>query len=81
MPSRSLVNFTRLRDVNVSSTPVATFNINVQDLLLANSEGDLVSAPGLYKLTFETGSGSVVELDVKLEGAIVVYEPFPHAAP
>ena len=76
-PTRSLFNFARLHDVGVRTADAVVFNVTVKDLLLADSNGDLVSAPGAYTLSFETGSGAVVTLPVQLEGAKTIFEPFP----
>ena len=76
-PVVSLFNFTRLSDIAVGAAASASFAINTRALLLATADGDLVSAPGAYKLTFEDGAGAVVTVPLQLTGEQVTVEPFP----
>ena len=76
-PVKSLFNFTRLSDMAVGTTAVARFAVNTRSLLLATADGDLVSAPGTYALTFELGSGTIMTSNLQLTGKQVIVEPFP----
>jgi beta-glucosidase-like glycosyl hydrolase len=76
-PVVSLFNFTRLSDLAVGAAASASFAINTRALLLATADGDLVSAPGAYKLTFEDGAGAVLTVPLQLTGEQVTVEPFP----
>ena len=77
LPRKQLFNFTRLRDIKPGSTAHTGFAINARSLLLANADGDLVSAPGTYELLFENGAGESLTLPLQLRGAQKTFEPFP----
>ena len=47
---------------------------------MATDAGDLVSAPGLFKLSFENGAGQVVETALRIVGEAVIVEMFPTVA-
>ena len=82
-PAKSLFAFKRVNDLSPGHSTVIKFRVNVPDLLLVNSNGDRVSAPGDYVLGFETGNPNNaprgVSVGVKIIGDAHVFEPFPRA--
>eukprot|EP00930_Biecheleria_cincta_P068790 TRINITY_DN56620_c0_g1_i1.p1 TRINITY_DN56620_c0_g1~~TRINITY_DN56620_c0_g1_i1.p1 ORF type:complete len:828 (-),score=123.36 TRINITY_DN56620_c0_g1_i1:71-2341(-) len=78
-PKKSLFDFRRINDIGAGGQAIATFTITQNSILLATLDGDLVRAPGDYKLTFENGAGEVLSMNLRLAGAQVVVEPFPRS--
>ena len=67
------------RVVALSSGAAATvsFPLAARDLQLSDLNGDLVLAPGTYRITFENGAGAIASHVVTLTGKKLVSEPFP----
>ena len=80
-PIKTLFGVSRLDNIAPAESAAYTFSINVKDLLLAAASGDLVSAPGSYRLTFESGAeasaGDALSLSLLLVGEQIVHDPFP----
>lgn len=76
-PIKTLVDFVRLDNVAAGATATATFNLDREDFLLVDQVGDRVCAPGSYKLSFEDGSGGMLQGDLIIGGDVVVVDPFP----
>ena len=66
--------------VAAGETAAVAFEVSALNLVLASSNGDLVSMPATYELLFKTGDvseGSLTE-NVTITGALpVVVMPFP----
>jgi len=85
LPQRQLFDFQR---VSLAPGERAKIKIKVPSasLALANAEGDLVSAPGTYKILFTNGAdnwlpaGNTITKLLHLTGAESVVEPFPKAS-
>eukprot|EP00036_Acanthoecidae_sp_10tr_P008588 CAMPEP_0182919026 /NCGR_PEP_ID=MMETSP0105_2-20130417/2424_1 /TAXON_ID=81532 ORGANISM="Acanthoeca-like sp., Strain 10tr" /NCGR_SAMPLE_ID=MMETSP0105_2 /ASSEMBLY_ACC=CAM_ASM_000205 /LENGTH=784 /DNA_ID=CAMNT_0025056151 /DNA_START=43 /DNA_END=2397 /DNA_ORIENTATION=+ len=78
-PNKTLVDFARLDDIAAGESAEATFTLSTAELLLVAENGDRVSAPGQYALSFEDGSGQVVARNLQLVGNTVIVDPFPIA--
>jgi hypothetical protein len=76
-PIKTLVDFDRLDAIPAGGSAQATFTLSTGSLLLVAESGDRVSAPGLYSLSFEDGSGQVVVHNLSLVGESVIMDPFP----
>ena len=55
-PRRALIAYSRLSDIVAGQDASTVFQLDASDFLMANTAGDLVSAPGNYTITVETGS-------------------------
>jgi hypothetical protein len=76
---QKLWQFQRIADVAVGATASAQFTVDAEAISLTDlATGDLVSAPGTYKLVVKDGT-SIVTLDLEVCGDQTVLEPFPKA--
>lgn len=75
-PVKSLFDFKRVTVAAGHQTTVS-FVVTQDTIILATADGDLVRAPGDYKLTFENGVGQVLNAELQLTGNQVVVDPFP----
>lgn len=76
-PIKTMVAFERVDSVPVGGSAQATFSLSTSSLLLVAENGDRVSAPGQYSLSFEDGSGEIVSHNLALVGQSVIVDPFP----
>ena len=74
---KKLAAFERV-SVAVGETTDVPFKISTKDLYLTDADGNLVSAPGEYALSFEDGSGAQLATKVVVGGQRAkVVEAFP----
>jgi hypothetical protein len=74
---QKLWQFQRIADVAVGATASAQFTVDAEAISLTDlATGDLVSAPGTYKLVVKDGT-SIVTLDLEVCGDQTLLEPFP----
>jgi len=57
-----------------------SFTVANRDVLLADVKGNLVSAPGLYKIMFTNGVDQSVVKTMKLQGSDKIVDYFPKGA-
>merc|ERR1712228_809494 len=76
-PEKSLFDFKRVSNLAPGADEVVTFSLGADSIVLATDDGDLVSEPGDYVLSFENGAGEVLETQLRLAGPRVVVEAFP----
>ena len=78
LPVKTLINFQRIHDLAPKSKREISFQLDYKQLLLVNMAGERVSAPGLYKLSVETGGYTQgVHVDLELVGHMNIVESFP----
>lgn len=75
---QKLWDFKRVSDVAVGTTTELPFVLTVESLALADIvTGDIVSAPGEYRVRFDDGSGHNASIPLTITGPQRVLEPFP----
>jgi len=76
LPQRQLFDFQRL-SLSPGESSTIQFNVPSSSLALADSEGNLVSAPGEYTLLFTNGVDVSMQQRLQLHGLEQVIEAFP----
>ena len=76
-PVKTLFDFQRLNHLVPGESRNATFRFEAGSFLLPDQDGNLLSVPGDYWLSFENGAGQVVQTGLKINGEATVVEPFP----
>jgi len=82
---QNLFDFRRIKDIQPKETRTVTFSIDVNSISVADLEtGDVVSTPGIFKITFSDGSGSSKGKQVfflHVIGSQHILEKFPEIDP
>eukprot|EP01063_Lacrimia_lanifica_P031067 TRINITY_DN5050_c0_g2_i1.p1 TRINITY_DN5050_c0_g2~~TRINITY_DN5050_c0_g2_i1.p1 ORF type:complete len:538 (+),score=111.20 TRINITY_DN5050_c0_g2_i1:308-1921(+) len=78
-PLKSLIGFTRLRNIATGAPQSARFSITADDLTMVTDTGDRVREPGMYDVVFETGAPRArrVVVHVNVTGDRRVVDAFP----
>ena len=79
LPSKQLFDFMRVNLGKGQSTSV-TFTVPSASLAVSDAEGNLVSAPGAYKLLFTNGVDQSVEQQLIITGTERILEAYPQAS-
>jgi beta-glucosidase len=78
-PTKTLLDFVRVRDVAAGGTAAAAFVVTRDSCLLATQAGTLDSVPGEYMLSVEDGAGEVLTKALHIVGQQTAVVPFPGA--
>mmetsp|Transcript_54586 Transcript_54586/g.130224 ORF Transcript_54586/g.130224 Transcript_54586/m.130224 type:complete len:930 (+) Transcript_54586:138-2927(+) len=76
LPKRQLFDFERVH-LEPGQSRTLTFKVPATALALADAHGNLVSAPGRYRLLFTNGVDASIQKSIQLHGKEEVLERFP----
>lgn len=79
LPQRQLFDFLRVNLAPGESREVK-FTVSSSSLLLADANGDLISAPGVYNIIFTNGVDQSIVKSLRIHGDEKIVEPFPRGS-